>query len=112
MHGLTSSITAGCSRATKQPCSSAQAATSMQTSGDAPEVSLENARLTLRRASNLLSLATGVESTLNSLQTSNRSPPTTLYFLVFCYAPAGISLHQKRSHRRVSSYKQCHWDSC
>jgi hypothetical protein len=57
MYGLTSSITAGCSRATKQPCSFAQAATSIQTSGDAPEISLENARLTLRRASNLLSFA-------------------------------------------------------
>src|SRR5215813_4792351 len=40
-------------------------------------------------------VASGVESTLNSLQTSNRPPPTTLYFLVFCYAPAGISQHQK-----------------
>jgi len=39
-------------------------------------------------------VASEVESTLKSLQTSNR-PPTTLYFLVFCYAPAGISQHQK-----------------
>src|SRR5215831_3432959 len=31
-------------------------------------------------------VASGVESTLNSLQTSNRPPATTLYFLVFCYA--------------------------
>ena len=31
-------------------------------------------------------VASGVESTLNSLQTSNRPPGTILYFLVFCYA--------------------------
>ena len=31
-------------------------------------------------------VASGVESTLNSLETSNRPPGTILYFLVFCYA--------------------------